>query len=342
MIRVWFNHWFSTSYRLIELMKENEGEQVWVVGTNKQRNSVIQNVCDEWYDEPVTDGDAYVEDCLEFCREHEIDVFVPRRKMLDISRNRDRFREIGVRVMAEDYSRLELLADKARTYDLFRAQEGLAIPEYRIVSTAEAFRQAYQELRLQYSQVCVKFVLDEGGMSFRKISEEEDPHRLLKIYAGNSVPMNRYLEWLRAVEPFDPLMVMPYLPGKEISVDCLDTSSGLIAVPRYKGSARHEEIIYEEQILRMVDRIMETARLEFPCNIQFKMKEDVPYLLEINTRMSGGLQMSCLATGVNIPNIALNKLLGKEIPWHFVRENKIVSYIELPRIIRDSIGTPFL
>ncbi len=47
MIRVWFNHWFSTSYRLIELMKENEGEQVWVVGTNKQSNSVIRNVCDE-------------------------------------------------------------------------------------------------------------------------------------------------------------------------------------------------------------------------------------------------------------------------------------------------------
>ena len=257
--------------------------------------------------------------------------------MLDISRNMDKFREIGIRVMVEDYSRLELLADKARTYDLFRTQESLAIPEYRIVSTAEEFRQAYQELRSQYSRVCVKFVLDEGGMSFRRISEEEDPYHLLKVYAGNSVPVNRYLEWLRAIEPFDPLMVMPYLPGKEISVDCLSTPSGLIAVPRYKGSARHEEIIYDEQIMDMVNCIMDTAGLEFPCNIQFKMKEDVPYLLEINTRMSGGLQMSCLATGVNIPNIALNKLLGKEISWSLKRENKVVSYIELPRIIRDAI-----
>lgn len=337
MIRVWFNHWFSTSYRLIELMKENEGEQVWVVGTNKQRNSVIRNVCDEWYDEPVTDGDAYVEDCLRFCQEHDINVFVPRRKMPDISRNMDRFREIGVRVMAEDYSRLELLADKARTYDLFRDKEGLAIPEYRIVETAEEFRQAYQEIRSRYSQMCVKFVLDEGGMSFRKISEEEDPHHLLRVYAGSSVPFPRYLEWLKAIEPFDPLMVMPYLPGKEISVDCLSTQSGLIAVPRYKGSARHEEIIYDEQIMDMVNRIMDTAGLEFPCNVQFKMKEDVPYLLEINTRMSGGLQMSCLATGINIPNIALNKLLGKEISWNLKRENKIVSYIEIPQIIRDTI-----
>lgn len=333
MIRVWFNHWFSTSYRLIELMKQNEGEQVWVIGTNKQSNSVIRNVCDEWYAEPVTDGDAYVEDCIKFCLEHRVDVFVPRRKMLDISRNMDRFREIGVRVMAEDYSRLELLADKARTYDLFRTQEGLAIPEYRIANTAEEFEQAYMDLKSNYSQICVKFVFDEGGMSFRKISEEENPYYLLKMYAGNSVPFKRYTEWLRAIEPFDALMVMPYLPGKEISVDCLSTSSGLIAVPRYKGAARHEEIIYDERIMDMVTRIMETAGLAFPCNIQFKLKEDEPYLLEINTRMSGGLQMSCLATGVNIPNIALNKLLGREIPWSFEKKNRIVSYIEVPQII---------
>ncbi len=334
MIRVWFNHWFSTSYRLIELMKENEGEKIWVIGTNKQSDSVIRNVCDEWYSEPVTDGDAYVEDCVRFCLEHRIDVFVPRRKMLDISRNMDRFRGIGVRVMAEDYSRLELLADKARTYDLLRGREELTIPPYRIVNTAREFEQAYLELKETYGQICVKFVLDEGGMSFRKISEQENPWQMLKMYAGNAVPFAKYREWLKAIEPFDSLMVMPYLPGKEISVDCLSTPQGLIAIPRYKGGARHEEIIYDDNILNMAACVMETTGLEYPCNIQFKLKEDRPFLLEINTRMSGGLQMSCLATGINIPNIALNKLLGKEIPWSLEKKNSIVSYIELPQMIR--------
>ena len=73
--------------------------------------------------------------------------------------------------------------------------------------------------------------------------------------------------------------------------------------------------------------------MEFPCNIQFKLEGDEPYLLEINTRMSGGLQMSCLAAGVNIPNIALNKLLGRDIPWSLRRENKLVSYIEMPDLV---------
>lgn len=337
MIRVWFNHWFSTSYRLIELMKENAEEQVWVVGTNKQPNSVIRNVCDEWYDEPVTDGDAYVDDCIRFCKEHRIDVFVPRRKMLDISRNKSRFDEIGVKIMADEYSKLQLLADKASTYDLFRQQDGteskVSIPAYCEACTAEEFERAYAGIKAQYDQVCVKFVFDEGGMSFRKIVEEENPYHLLKLYAGNAVPYQRYLEWLKAIEPFDKLMIMPYLPGKEISVDCLRTSQGLIAIPRYKGAARHEEIIYDDRILKMTDCIMESIPLEYPCNIQFKLKENQPYLLEINTRMSGGLQMSCLAAGVNIPNIALNKLLGRELPWSYEKRNTIVSYIEIPRII---------
>ena len=334
MIRVWFNHWFSTSYRLIELMKENRfyGEEVWAAGTNKQSNSVIRNVCDEWYEEPVTDGDAYVEDCIQFCIDHKIDVFVPRRKMLDISRNKSRFDEIGVRIMADDYSKLQLLSDKARAYDVFR-ESGLFIPEYCEANTVEEFEKAYAQIKSKYHQVCVKFVYDEGGMSFRKITEDENPYHLLKLYAGNSVPYDRYRAWLKAVEPFDRLMVMPYLPGKEISVDCLQTAGGLIAIPRYKGAARHEEIIYDEKILEMTERIMEISGLEFPCNIQFKCKDDIPYLLEINTRMSGGLQMSCLAAGVNIPLIALNKLLGREIPWSYEKKNSIVSYIETPQMI---------
>ncbi len=43
--------------------------------------------------------------------------------------------------------------------------------------------------------------------------------------------------------------------------------------------------------------------------------------------------MSCLAARVNIPNIALNKLLGREPDWTMDRTAKTVSYIELPRLI---------
>lgn len=334
MIRVWFNHWFSTSYRLIELMKEDDNEQIYVIGSNQQKDSVIQKVCDEWYEEPGLDGEEYIAYCLEFCKDHSVDVFVPRRKMVDISRNKERFEAIGVKVMVDDYAMIKLLNDKAAAYDFFRDCKQLHIPDFYIANNIEQFEQAYRKLRADYEQVCIKFVKDEGGMSFRKIAEQVDSFKRLRVYQGTELSYEMLTETLRHAGEFDDMMVMPYLSGNEISVDCLQTKKGLIAIPRNKGAARHERVEYAQEILEMTRLIMDKTQLEYPCNIQFKLKDDTPYLLEINTRMSGGLQMGCLAADVNIPNIALNKLLGRDIDWTMNRTERTVSYIELPQIIR--------
>lgn len=334
MIRVWFNHWFSTSYRLIELMKEDAVEQIYVIGSNQQKDSVIQKVCDEWYEEPGISGEEYIIYCLDFCREHKVDVFVPRREMTDISRNRERFEESGIKVMVDDYSMIKLLNDKAAAYNFFKDCKELHIPDFLIVNTMEQFEQAYRKLRADYDQVCIKFVKDEGGMSFRKVAEQVDSFKRLRVYQGTEISYEMLIETLKHAGEFDDMMVMPYLSGNEISVDCLQTKKGLIAVPRNKGAARHELIEYDQEILKMTRLIMDKTQLKYPCNIQFKLKNHIPYLLEINTRMSGGLQMSCLAADVNIPNIALNKLLGRDIDWTMDRAERIVSYIEIPQMIR--------
>ncbi len=333
MIRVWFNHWFSTSYGLIEQMKKDACEQIYVIGSNRQKDSVIQKVCDAWYVEPDIDGEQYINFCLEFCKKHSIDAFIPRRKMVEISQNIWLFEQIGVRVMVDEYNIVQLLNDKAAAYAFFKDCDELHLPDFYIVNSLEQFGQAYRTLKEQFGQVCVKFVRDEGGMSFRRIEEDCDRFGQLKRYQGSQMSYELLAEALGSRQRFDDLMVMPYLPGNEISVDCLQTGSGLIAIPRIKGAARHERVAYPPEILRMTRRIMEQTRLKYPCNIQFKYKDDIPYLLEINTRMSGGLQMGCLAAQVNIPNIALNKMFGRDIGWTMDRTEKTVSYIEMPQII---------
>ena len=114
-----------------------------------------------------------------------------------------------------------------------------------------------------------------------------------------------------------PVLLMPYLSGVEISVDCVATANGNLIIPRYKTSKRYSEIILSERIISMCDEIMNKLNangdMNMPMNIQFKMENDKPYLLEINPRMSGGLQLSCKAIGINLPHIAMNELLGKEI-----------------------------
>lgn len=134
-------------------------------------------------------------------------------------------------------------------------------------------------------------------------------------------------------------MVMPYLDGPEISVDCLQTCTGVIAIPRFKSAGRHEEICFDSELIEVTKKIVARSGLEQPCNVQYRVGNGIIYLLEINTRMSGGIPMSCLGTGVNIPGIALCKLLGRHVSWTLPEKNTMVSYIEMPEILKYSQKT---
>ena len=109
---------------------------------------------------------------------------------------------------------------------------------------------------------------------------------------------------------------MPYLSGPDVSVDCMETNTGRLIIPRFKVG-RYSEVKNDLDVVTCCNTIMDMMRFEMPANIQFKTEGKSLYLLEINTRMSGGLQLSCKATGINMPAIALNKLVGITIPWEY-------------------------
>ncbi|MFA9376786.1 MAG: ATP-grasp domain-containing protein [Lachnotalea sp.] len=332
MVRIWFNHWFSTSYQIINLLKK-ENKDFVVIGSNRQYYSVIQNACDEWYEEPELNGEEYLEFCIGFCKKNKINAFVPKHNMVDISKNIDRFHEIGVKVMVDKYELISILSNKDKTYDLFKNSKNIQVPDFKVVRSLVEFEEAYRELNKKYERVCVKFVQDEGGQSFRIIENTISKFAALSLYPSSKISYLSFVDALSDEVEFKDMIVMPYLPGNEISVDCLKTANGLIAIPRMKGPSRDEQIQFHDDIIGMCNEILEKVPLEYPCNIQFKILDNIPYLLEINTRMSGGIQMSCLATEVNIPDIAINKLLGVNKKWSANKSTKRVSYIEMAQLI---------
>ena len=312
MIRIWFNHWFSTAYSIIQLIKKDESD-FQIIGSNEREQAVYKKVCDEWHIEPVLKDEEYVSYCLDFCEKNRIDIFAPRRKLVAISRHKDQFERIGVKVLVDDY-------------------EGI-VPEYCSVTTADEFLHAYESLKEKHSSVCFKFVNDEGGNSFRRIVDHENAFSELRWRQGSRITIRKAYSALSEVERFGPVIVMPYLPGEEISVDCLKTKDGIIAVPRYKGTSRAERIKYDPDIIRYCQDFYGKVNLEMPCNIQYKFSGEIPYILEVNTRMSGGVQMSYVGSGINIPNIAINKLLGRPKEWHCENRECIVSYAEIPMLM---------
>lgn len=332
MVKIWLNHWFSTAYNIISLIRQDNPD-FRIIGSNERESSPIKAVCDEWYTEPALKGDEYVDYCLEFCREHGVEVFLPHREMAAISRREEEFINEGVKVMAEDYPLMELFGDKDRAYRAFAEKKIGIVPDYFMVTNVEEFTAAYEKLSAKYEKICFKFVRDEGGKSYRLIDNSLNGYEALFRKQTTRMSFEAAVTALSGRESFSPMMIMPYLPDEEISVDCLKTSRGLIAVPRVKTASRTEKIRYEDYILDTCGKIIAEFPLEMPCNIQFKYLEGVPYLLEVNTRMSGGVQMSCIAAEVNIPSLAVNKLLGIEKPWSLNARECSVTHVEVPIVL---------
>ncbi len=73
-MNIWWNHWFSTAYHLINLMREAE-KDVRMIGSNSNPDCVYKMVCDEWYTEPkLKNNYEYVNYCLEFCFDHSVTI----------------------------------------------------------------------------------------------------------------------------------------------------------------------------------------------------------------------------------------------------------------------------
>ena len=334
MTRIWFNHWFSTAYHLIQLMRDGTDEPLYIIGSNRNDHAIYRRACEEWHTEPeIRSDEEYVSFCLEFCRQHEVDIFVPRHRITSIAKQLDSFKEIGVLVLGgRNAEPMQILDSKQATYTFF-AQHGLSdwIPEYLAAHSFSEFCAAYETLHSKGFRVCYKLAEDEGALTFRVIDNNLEQLSALYSKPNTKVTLSAAQSILQGYDFSIPMLVMPYLDGPEISVDCLRTSQGNIAIPRYKTNTRYSVVRFDAQIMSLSNRILDILDLNAPLNLQFRLHQGKTFLLEINPRMSGGLQLSCLATGINLPAIALQQLLGKDLPWSYPDlEEQRVAHIETP------------
>ncbi|MDD9271229.1 ATP-grasp domain-containing protein [Paenibacillus sp. GCM10023248] len=331
MKKVWFNRWFSVAYHYMNSIRNNEdGMAFKMYATHPDRAHMALQAADYADTEPVLGDDDYIEFALGFCKQHGIDVFIPRLHMYAIAKHLDEFEKIGTRVtVCRDLELLENLLEKQKFYEAIRDKNILSIPDYHVVNTADQFMDAYKSLSHAGHQVCMKPTNAEGGTGFRIISNERNA---LKDLFGTVTPYltsDQAYRTLSSVERFDDLMVMELLGGYEYSIDCLATASGelLAAVPRRKADGRLRVLEEVPELIEIANKVAAAYRIPFNYNIQVKYNQGVPKLLEINPRMSGGLHVTCLS-GINFPYLAVKSILGGQVEIQKPRFGITASHIE--------------
>lgn len=337
MKKIWFNHWFSSAYRIIELLRKEYKDNCYIIGTNDKEYCVYQKVCDLFEVEPIFENsNDYINWALTFCKEKEVNIFFPRRNMVAIAERKKDFENIGVTViLSADFETMELFNDKAKAYIDIKEKNICPIPDFEIVNNVEDFISAYTKIKETHptDRVTFKYSVGEGATSFRVIDDNVNTINVLDTGAGLKMSYNDAVALLKTEKTFNDLMVMPYLKGPEISIDCLNLRNQFIGICRNKIGSRVTEIYQDEELLKLAENIAKEYNLYGPFNIQFRLHNNIPYLLEVNTRMSGGIHSSCL-TGVNIPYLAVENALGNSIDIvEYNKEKFKISQVETPIIL---------
>lgn len=323
-MRVWFNHWFSTAYHFIDMLKE---KGYYVIASNERETSVYQTNANEFYLEPIYDKDLYLDFCIDFCKEHKIDVFFPKKGMDIIIKNLHKFGNVKV-ICETDLNKYELLQDKVKTGEWFTKKKICKVPEMHLCTNVYEFKFWYQRMKTEYEKLCIKYNQDEGGLSYKLITDMNPSISKISYTSSSSYSYEYICKCLETVESFKPLIIMPYLSGNEVSIDCLDIGDNLIAIPRFKLSNRVTKLSMQENLIQISNKFQQEMNLVGPYNIQFRYHENELYLLEVNTRLSGG-SWKAKFMGIEFPVLCVDKFVGKKIEKPIpIKKEMSISNIE--------------
>jgi biotin carboxylase len=321
--RIWFNRTYGTNSHIIAMLRDNpQHRPVHVVATHSDPDSPVLAASDEAYPEPDLPVPDYVSWALDFARDHRIDVLVPRLHMAALADARADFERRGTRLLCPAGDTVRLFEDKPAAYRAATAL-GLPVPPHHVVTDAAGLREAHKQLAEVSDVVCVKPTHGVGGSGFRILSTEPPS---LADFTGQVRPKAHVDAFCRALDEAEAdgarmpeLLVMPFLTGPEISVDVLADADGRVFAAVGRGRSRRRRLIVDDRGAREVAAALTRAQaVAYLSNTQVRYWEGPddtaprPYLLEVNTRISGGLFQTSLA-GVNLAWDAVRLALGETV-----------------------------
>jgi carbamoyl-phosphate synthase large subunit len=141
---------------------------------------------------------------------------------------------------------------------------------------------------------------------------------------------------LAALDRSAVLIVQEFLPGEEYSVDVLADADGRViaSVPRLRarvdsGVSVGGRTVHDPAVEWFGRTVAEATGVTFVANVQCRRdRAGSPALLEVNPRMPGTLGLT-IASGVDMPRLALAALLGRPLPAHIdFCERAVVRFLD--------------
>lgn len=290
---------FCSAGRRVELLKDfrkSMDEDDRIIAADLSRLAPALYVADAHYLVPRIDAPDYLDTILDICRRENINAVTtlidPEIELL--AKNRARFEEIGVEVLAPYAETAELCFDKFKMYQYLTAH-GVPTPDtWGDYASAMA---AVENGSLAFP-VFVKPRTGSGSVGARKVQDADT---------------------LKALCEADPSLIIQRLMCGDLDADVyIDTIShkAVSAFSKRKletkiGGASKTISFKNEKLFDFIRRITELLKFNGPADMDFFYQDGTYYLSEVNPRF-GGAYLHAYGAGVDFIKLIKNNLNGME------------------------------
>lgn len=298
---------------------------------NSDPNTVAFQYADQSVVSPLIYDEKYIPFLIEYCQTNKIDLLLSLFDidLLILSKNKEKFLEIGTKVIVSDEDIISICNDKWKTY-LFLSHNDFHTPQTFL--TLEDTLTAINEGNLHYPVI----VKPRFGCGSLAVSIAEDEEELRYCFRRNKDRIQKtYLKYESAAES-NNILVQELLCGQEYGADIINDLTGQYrqTVVRKKIAMRAGEtdiaqIVSEPVIEEELERLGKLTHHIANMDCDAFLVNGVPYILEMNARFGGGYPFSHLA-GCNLPKAIVEWAKGNPVPAEILKaKTGITGFKEL-------------
>ncbi len=314
---IWLLEGQSSQRDVLHAVRQGLIQPTTIIASHRNDRPEITGDADIALIEPK-DPDERLAWVLDNAKKHDVSVILAGRATTQYELHRSRFEQAGITLITGGLSveTLEILEDKSRFTQICE-QANIAVAGGWTVRNADELR-AVLEQQSQHHELCVKPVIGIYGEGFWRLVPDLSLQTCFSYPNNRQVNTEQYISGYAKQEKPKPLLVMPYLPGLEYSIDIVCEQGKLIAaIARCKDNA-YQYITLQGENIELAAKVVALFHCDGLINMQTKADaEGKLHVLEINARPSGGIGYG-FHTGMNLPALCINRRLGRglEIDLH--------------------------
>lgn len=226
------------------------------------------------------------------------------------------------------------LADDKYAFTQRLVQNAIPHTEALKASSVDELEHAIIQMRQAYEQICVKPNKGVYGFGFWKLDDNAKTNSVLLHPEARKINTSLYLDILKSSGGLsEPMLVMPYLPGPECSIDMVVEKGQVVAAIGRRKQDSYQFMFTRGQEIDLAKRCAAMLGSDGLVNVQTREDaEGQPRILETNLRPSGGVSYA-ISAGANLPAIMIARRLGLPPPEFQLNANRI-------RIVDEALSIP--